>query len=69
MWVEEPQGKICSCGSPMVGLTSFNLRICSGCKSEQSWNLDEGQKSLIGSNRQDRKPPKASTLDEINSAI
>lgn len=48
--------KTCDCGGALVNLTSMNKRICSDCKKEYEWNLDEGQKPLISSNRGDRFP-------------
>lgn len=44
------------CGEPMSNLPSLNARQCAtGCKSVFDWKLSDGQKPLIGSNRQDRK--------------
>lgn len=54
---DEPRGKPCPrCGSPLVDLRTMNRRQCCGCKRYFVWHLDEGQKPLIGSNRQDRIP-------------
>lgn len=44
--------KLCPCGGPLVALRSLNLRICADCKREIEWRLDEGQRPLIGNNRQ-----------------
>ena len=44
--------KHCQCGGPLVALRSLNLRICADCKREIEWRLDEGQRPLIGNNRQ-----------------
>lgn len=53
--MDEPRGKPCPrCGSPLVALRSMNRRQCVGCGRMFEWLLDEGQKPLIGSNRQDR---------------
>lgn len=45
------------CNSPMVALRSMSKRQCSNgkCSHEVCWTLDEGQKPLIGSSRQDRR--------------
>ena len=49
-------GKPCpDCGSPLVSLSSLSRRICSGCKREQEWTLDDGQKPLLNSARGDRR--------------
>lgn len=49
-------GKPChDCGAPLVSLSSLSRRICSGCKREQAWELEEGQKPLINTSRGDRK--------------
>lgn len=50
-------GKRCpDCGEPMTNLPSLNMRQCAtGCKERFDWHLDQGQKSLIGSNRQRAK--------------
>lgn len=50
---DNPKGKPCpECGSPLVNLYgSGGGRICSGCKREFEWQLDENQRPLIGSNR------------------
>lgn len=49
-------GKRCpDCGEPMTNLPSLNMRQCAtGCKERFDWHLDQGQKSLLGSNRQKR---------------
>lgn len=39
--------KLCPCGGPLIPLRSLNLRICADC-----WRLDDGQRPLIGNNRQ-----------------
>ena len=49
-------GKPCpKCGTPMVNLSSINLRECVGCQHKEPWHLSEGQKPLINNNRGDRK--------------
>lgn len=51
----DPRGKPCPhCGSPLSDLRSINHRQCSGCARYYKWELSEGQKPLVGSNRQDR---------------
>lgn len=54
---EEPSGKPCpNCGEPMSKLRSHSAMQCAtGCKQSVPWDLDEGQKPLIGNNRQDRR--------------
>ena len=49
-------GKPCPvCGTPMVNLSSINLRICTGCKRNEEWHLTAGQKPLINTSRGDKK--------------
>lgn len=43
------------CAAPLVDLRSQFKRICSGCKVEFEWRLDDGQKPLINSSRGDKK--------------
>lgn len=55
--IDEPTGKPCpNCGEPMARLRGRSEMMCAtGCKQAVPWELDEGQKSLIGNNRQDRR--------------
>lgn len=49
-------GKPCpTCKSPMSDLRSQYMRICTGCRLEQAWPLDDKQMPLVGSSRMDRK--------------
>jgi ssDNA-binding Zn-finger/Zn-ribbon topoisomerase 1 len=49
-------GKPCpDCGAPMVNLASLNLRQCIGCGHSEHWNLKDGQKPLVNTNRGDKK--------------
>lgn len=51
----EPRGKPCPhCNSPLSSLSSRQKQQCTGCGRYFEWLLDEGQKPLVGSNRQDR---------------
>lgn len=60
---DEPRGKPCPrCGSPLVALRSMNRRQCVGCGRMFEWLLDEGQRPLIGSNRQDRSAIPSGTV-------
>lgn len=46
-----------NCGNTdLVLYRSMNLKQCPDCRTEIPWTLDPGQKPLIGTNRQDRKP-------------
>jgi len=57
--MDEPRGKPCPrCGSPLVALRSMNRRQCVWYGRMFEWLLDEGQRPLIGSNRQDRRSEK-----------
>lgn len=35
------------CGSNLIPLSSIDKEICSGCRSEFTWELDEGQESVL----------------------
>ena len=48
-----------------MALRSMNRRQCVGCGRMFEWLLDEGQKPLIGSNRQDRGASKMESGQEI----
>lgn len=43
------------CNSPLILLRSLNKKQCSSCEYSEEWNLNPGQKSLISSNRGDRR--------------
>lgn len=53
---ENGLGKRCpDCHEPLVDLRSMNLRQCAtGCKTIYAWELSDGQRPLLGSNRTDR---------------
>lgn len=45
------------CGSDaLVLLHSTDTKLCADCKSEFHWPLDEGQKAVLTSHRDTRKP-------------
>ena len=46
-----------NCAAPLSLLRSQSLKICTNgkCGAQYQWLLDDGQKPLIGSSRQDRK--------------
>lgn len=50
------RGKPCPrCNSPLADLRSMNKRQCTGCGRYFAWELSEGQRPLLGSNRADRR--------------
>jgi Uncharacterized paraquat-inducible protein A len=44
----------CGC-TDLIRYSSLNMKQCPDCKTEIPWHLSDGQKPLVGSNRQDRK--------------
>lgn len=54
--LRRPAGrKLCRC-SCLVSLRSMHIKICVDCGKEYPWPLRSDQKSLMGSNRADRRP-------------
>lgn len=53
---DDATGKRCElCEGPLVSLSGPRLRICSDCKTEFPWPLDDKQRPLLNSSRGDRK--------------
>lgn len=49
--------KACVCGNTrLVQLTSQQLKLCTDCRREIPWPLDDGQKPVYRPHRSDRKP-------------
>lgn len=53
---DKPLGKLCGvCGEPMSNFPSISVRICTGCKCVEPWDLEDGRQPLISSNRDKRR--------------
>ena len=58
-------GNRCVCGcTDLIRYSSLNMKQCPDCKTEIPWHLSDGQKPLVGSNRQDRK-----TVVDVNDGL
>ena len=53
----------CGC-TDLIRYSSLNIKQCPDCKTEIPWHLSDGQKPLVGSNRQDRK-----TVVDVNDGV
>ncbi len=52
---EDSKNTCPECNSPLSLMRSNNLKECTSCDYKCDWDLDPGQKPLIGSNRGDRR--------------